>query len=87
MINEEYLEDEEFFLDSEADVLEAMMEMDEFVFAVGDREMIKLCANGDIYIRGELTENNKDVVVGMMDFLKSLNWDSVEDGLRENNII
>jgi len=32
-------------------------------------EIIKLCNNGDIYIRGKLVENDKEVVNGMRDFL------------------
>jgi hypothetical protein len=32
-------------------------------------EMIKLCGNGDIYVRGKLTENDKEVVQGMRDLL------------------
>ena len=36
-------------------------------------EMIKLCANGDIYVKGRLVENDKEVVQGMRDFLKLAN--------------
>jgi len=31
--------------------------------------MLKLCKNGDIYIRGKLIENDKEVVDGMRDLL------------------
>ena len=39
-------------------------------FMCGDKEMIRLEANGDIYVKGVLAENNIDVVEGMIDFLR-----------------
>ena len=39
-------------------------------FHCGDKEIIRLEPNGDIYVRGELVENDKDVVEGMRDFLR-----------------
>lgn len=30
---------------------------------------IKLCPNGDIFVKGKLAENDKDVVNGMREFL------------------
>jgi len=35
-------------------------------------EMLRLCPNGDIYVKGKLTENDKEVVEGMRQFLKSV---------------
>lgn len=35
------------------------------------KEVLKFCANGDIYIWGRLAENDKEVVQGMRDFLEA----------------
>jgi len=34
-------------------------------------EMIKLCDNGDIFVKGKLIENDKEVVDAMREFLKT----------------
>ena len=34
-----------------------------------DEPMLKLCQNGDIYVKGKLVENDKEVVNGMRDLL------------------
>ncbi len=48
-----------------------MAEANGITFSVKDgEEMIKLCRNGDIYIRGKLTINDLEVVEGMREFLK-----------------
>ena len=39
-------------------------------FHCGNKEMIRLEPNGDIYIKGNLVENDKDVVEGLRDFLR-----------------
>jgi len=39
-------------------------------FHCADGEVMKLCENGDIFVNGELAENNKQVVEGMKYFLK-----------------
>ncbi|MEK0220880.1 MULTISPECIES: hypothetical protein [Bacillus] len=39
-------------------------------FNVGGQEIISLKGNGDIYVKGELVENNKEVVDGLKEFLK-----------------
>ncbi|MGG7142464.1 hypothetical protein ACQPVP_03260 [Clostridium nigeriense] len=39
-------------------------------FICGDKEMIRLEADGNIFIKGVLAKNNKDVVEGMIDFLR-----------------
>lgn len=36
----------------------------------GTREMIRLCPNGDIYVRGSIVENDKEVVEGLRQMLK-----------------
>ena len=36
-----------------------------------DNEMIKLCDNGDILVKGKLIENDKEVVNAMREFLKT----------------
>jgi hypothetical protein len=36
-----------------------------------DNEMIKLCDNGDILVKGKLIENDKEVVDAMREFLKT----------------
>ena len=33
------------------------------------KEMLKLCTNGDIFIRGELMETNKEVMEGLKELL------------------
>jgi len=39
------------------------------VFMCGDKEMVVLKQNGDIYVKGSLVENDKEVVDGMREFL------------------
>lgn len=39
-------------------------------FNVGGQEIISLKGNGDIYVKGELVENNQEVVEGLKEFLK-----------------
>jgi hypothetical protein len=34
------------------------------------REILKLCENGDIFIKGKLAENDKEVVDALREFLK-----------------
>jgi hypothetical protein len=49
-----------FDLDSESNI----------VFQVGDtNEFIKLCSNGDIYVKGKLIENDKELVDGLREWL------------------
>ena len=40
-----------------------------FSFYVNNNEMIKLCGNGDIYVKGEKVENNLEVVKAMKEML------------------
>lgn len=35
---------------------------------VGGKEQLKLCGNGDIYVRGELCDNNKEIIQAAHDF-------------------
>jgi hypothetical protein len=34
------------------------------------REILKLCENGDIFVKGKLAENDKEVVNALREFLK-----------------
>ena len=36
----------------------------------GEREILKLCENGDIFVKGKLAENDKEVVDALREFLK-----------------
>ena len=40
-------------------------------FTNGNNEIIKLCDNGDIFVKGKLIENDKEVVDAMREFLKT----------------
>jgi hypothetical protein len=44
-------------------------------FITGDQlePILKLCQNGDIFIKGKLVENDLEVVEGMREFLKKAN--------------
>ena len=37
----------------------------------GNTEILKLCENGDIFVKGRLAENDKEVVDALKEFLKS----------------
>ena len=37
-------------------------------------EFIKLCPNGDIFVKGKLVENDKELVDAMREFLKTTNY-------------
>ncbi len=39
-------------------------------FTNENNEIIKLCDNGDIFVKGKLIENDKEVVDAMREFLK-----------------
>lgn len=39
-------------------------------FCCGNKEMVRLEPNGDIYVKGKLVKNDKDVVEGLRDFLR-----------------
>ncbi|MEC2869941.1 hypothetical protein ACIQHV_11100 [Bacillus bombysepticus] len=40
------------------------------IFNAGGKEIISLRSNGDIYVKGNLIKNDKEVVDGMREFLK-----------------
>ena len=42
----------------------------EITFTCGTIEMIKLTDSGDIFVKGKLIENDKEVIEGMREFLK-----------------
>ncbi len=44
-----------------------------FITADETEPIIKLCQNGDIFVKGKLVENDLEVVEGMRDFLKKAN--------------
>ena len=37
-----------------------------------NNEILKICENGDFFVKGKFTENDKDLVNALRDFLK--NW-------------
>lgn len=39
-------------------------------FVVGDKDILKLCENGDIYVNGNLAENDKEVVDALRIFIQ-----------------
>ena len=41
-----------------------------FVQDNAGREILKLCENGDIFVKGKLAENDKEVVDALQEFLK-----------------
>lgn len=43
---------------------------DSIILKVGEQEMVSLKSNGDIYVKGKLVENDKEVVDGMREFLR-----------------
>jgi hypothetical protein len=48
-----------------------MTEDTDIVFFSNDaEEILRLCDNGDIYVHGNLVENDQDVVDGLREFLK-----------------
>ena len=42
----------------------------DITFHIHNQEMMRISDNGDIYIRGKLTDNDMDVVQGFKEFLK-----------------
>ncbi|MGX5632427.1 hypothetical protein [Bacillus thuringiensis] len=40
------------------------------VFKVGEQEIVSLKNNGDIFVKGKLIENDKEIVEGLKEFLK-----------------
>jgi hypothetical protein len=47
------------------------IEEGEMVFSVKSGEVLRFKANGDIYVKGRLAENDKEVVEGIRAFLKA----------------
>lgn len=41
-----------------------------FLVNNGQREMLKLCSNGDIFVKGKLVENDKEVIEALREWLK-----------------
>ncbi|MCQ6285858.1 hypothetical protein [Bacillus cereus] len=42
---------------------------DSIIFKVGEKEMVSLKSNGDIFVKGKLVETDKEVVDGMRELL------------------
>lgn len=58
-----------------------------FALQAASREIMRFEPNGDIYIRGKLIENDRDVVEGMRRFLKGEPFDALPADAKENRII
>ncbi|RWQ69818.1 hypothetical protein [Bacillus cereus] len=43
---------------------------DSIILKVGEQEMISLKSNGDIFVKGKLVDNDKEVVDGLREFLR-----------------
>ncbi|MCU5181612.1 hypothetical protein [Bacillus toyonensis] len=43
---------------------------DSIILKVGEQEMVSLKSNGDIFVKGKLVENDKEVVDGLREFLR-----------------
>ncbi|MHA4063274.1 hypothetical protein ACX16M_28960 [Bacillus cereus] len=43
---------------------------DSIILKVGEKEMISLKSNGDIFVKGKLVENDKEVVDGLRESLR-----------------
>ncbi|MCS3600126.1 hypothetical protein [Bacillus sp. JUb91] len=43
---------------------------DSIILKVGEKEMVSLKSNGDIFVKGKLVENDKEVVDGLREFLR-----------------
>lgn len=41
----------------------------DILFSVGEIEMLRLCSNGDIYVKGRLTTNDLETVEGFKEFV------------------
>ena len=48
-------------------------ESNEITMVCNNREMLKLCDNGDIYVKGVLCENNKEIVQTAQEFFMFVN--------------
>lgn len=53
---------------------ENLLEENTIVFSSAEsrNEILKLCENGDIFVNGRLAENDKEVVEGLREFLRSV---------------
>lgn len=65
--------DPEGYVDDIFNLANTKLETNTIMFKNNHVEMIKLCQNGDIYIRGKLIENDIEVVDAMREFLKIQN--------------
>lgn len=49
----------------------------------GQLEIMRLCSNGDIFVKGNLVENDKEVVDGLREFLEKAKGQSQLREIRE----
>jgi len=56
------------------------LEEGEMVFSVKSGEVLRFKPNGDIYVRGRLVENDKEVVEALRIFLKAPDPKSLNEG-------
>lgn len=64
-------EDTIYFVDNSARVTLTPQETN-ITFTVGGKDMLVLKENGDIFVKGRLVENDKEVVEGFKEWLKQI---------------
>lgn len=52
------------------------VDRDSLVFHIAGQEMIRLAGDGNIYVKGKLVENDKEVVRGLRHFLIGLGFNA-----------
>lgn len=52
------------------DLINANVGNNNIVFYIDNKVILKLCDNGDIYVKEKLIENDKEVVEGLRMFLR-----------------
>jgi hypothetical protein len=69
--------EEKNFIDKEGNIslkghlkFNSFIQPNEIVFMCGKNKVLILEPNGDIYVKGKLVENDKEVVEGLREFLK-----------------
>ena len=60
--------------------LEESPDVGDIIISTRAGEMLRLCGNGDIYVKTKLVENDKDVVQGMRDLLTECKLDEARRG-------
>ena len=49
--------------------IQAPLEENSITFSCGAKEMVKLCGNGDIFVKGNLASNDQEIVDTFREFL------------------